>query len=174
MPQPRRFFARLGSFALLPRADRRLLVEAGGALLFGAGVALLPLRFYARWLGSQSADPVNAAPNAAGAQADIQQDRVQDGVQTDQVRRVGWAIRTIAGRVPFRSDCLPQALAARVMLGRRGLPVTVVFGAALRDEALKAHAWARCGGVILTGNAARRGFAPVAAFTHLGSADEGR
>lgn len=155
--RPRRVFTRLRSFARLPRADRRLLVEAGGALLFGAVVALLPLRLYAGWLGRQDADPPDA-----------------DTIQTEQVRRIGWAIRTIAGRVPFRSDCLPQALAARVMLGRRGLPVTVVFGAALRDEALKAHAWARCGGVILTGNAARRGFAPVAAFTHLGSADEGR
>ncbi len=140
---------KLHSFATLPASERALLIEAGAALVLGAALALLPMKTYAAWLGVQG----------------IAADRRDDAAQSDTVRRVGWAIRLIAGRVPFRSDCLPQALAARVLLGRRRIPITVYLGASLRQQDLTAHAWTQSCGVVLTGNGARRGFTMVANFT---------
>jgi hypothetical protein len=79
---------------------------------------------------------------------------------------VGRAITRAARHVPFRAACLQQALAALLMLRRRGLAATVHFGLA-RDGGgkLKAHAWTRCGEVPVTGVAAAEGFILVAAFS---------
>jgi hypothetical protein len=143
---------KLRAFTRLPGETRALIVEAGLALALGAVLAELPLRWYAGWLGEKDADHPVAA---------------HDPETNARVRAVGWAIRLIAGRVPFRSNCLPQAIAARALLGRRGLPVTVYFGAAFATrDSLKAHAWAQSGAITLTGNSARRGFHIVARFTH--------
>ena len=145
---------RLRAFARLPGETRTLIVEACLALMLGALLAEMPLRWYARWLGVRDVEHP-AQPH--------------DPLLIERVRQIGWAIRLIAGRVPFRSNCLPQAIAARALLGRRGLPVTVYFGAAFTSragEALKAHAWARSGAIILTGNQPRRQFHAVARFTH--------
>jgi hypothetical protein len=45
-------------------------------------------------------------------------------------REIGWAVTTGARHVPFRAVCLPQALAARMMLKRRRVPSVIHFGAA--------------------------------------------
>jgi len=143
---------KLRSFARLPGATRALVIEAGTALMVGAALAIVPLRWYARWLGVQGDEsPREVVPAVA-----------------DAASRVGWAIRLIAGRVPFRSDCLPQAIAARILLGRRRLPVTVYFGAAFLPgkTQLEAHAWARCGAVTLTGSKPRKRFTTVALFAY--------
>lgn len=136
----------------LPWATRALVIEAGAALLVGAALCWVPLRWYAAWLGRQGHEtPASAAPP-----------------EQARAREVGWAIRLVAKRVPFRGDCLPQAIAARAMLGRRRLAVTVYFGTAfLKDgTGLEAHTWARSGAATLTGNKPRRRFAIVATFGH--------
>jgi hypothetical protein len=145
---------KLRTFARLPGETRTLIIEACLALALGALLAEMPLRWYARWLGARDTEhPAEA----------------HDALTSERVRQIGWAIRLIAGRVPFRSNCLPQAIAARALLGRRGLPITIYFGAAFTSpagEALKAHAWSRSGAVTLTGSKPRRQFHIVARFTH--------
>lgn len=65
---------------------------------------------------------------------------------------VRWAVHGVAARTPWTSNCLPQALAAKYMLARRGLLSTLYVGAAFSGrDALKAHAWLRCGDVPVTG-----------------------
>ena len=63
-------------------------------------------------------------------------------------------IGRMAVRVPWRSDCLVQALAGQRWLLRAGVPSEIVVGAAKRtDGSLDAHAWLRFGHrVILGGN----------------------
>jgi hypothetical protein len=63
-------------------------------------------------------------------------------------------IRTVtraARRVP-RATCLTQAIAAAILLGRRGVPASIRFGVA-RDGGGKfiAHAWVESGGRIVLG-----------------------
>ena len=54
--------------------------------------------------------------------------------------------------VPFKAVCLPQAMAARVMLKRRGVESVMHFGAAKGTEKpLDAHAWLDAAGVEVTG-----------------------
>jgi hypothetical protein len=67
--------------------------------------------------------------------------------------RVGWAINAAAPLLPARS-CLNDALAAHVMLTRRGHPSLLRLGVkrgTAGDEAVQAHAWVECDGAIVTG-----------------------
>ena len=83
-------------------------------------------------------------------------------------RQVGQAIRSAANYTPWKSVCLPQAVAAQWMLKRRHIAGTLYLGMA-KDEAkpekLAAHAWLRCGDIILTGAASHRQFTVVSTFS---------
>lgn len=62
----------------------------------------------------------------------------------DPVADVGPACRAVvraAERLPFATACLPRAIAGQLMLRRRGLPASVVFGLARRDGEWLNHAW---------------------------------
>jgi len=84
------------------------------------------------------------------------------------VSRIGWAIRVIAGRTPWRSMCLEQAIAAKVMLRRRRVPNTLYLGVARGPSAgeppMIAHAWLRSGTVQVTGGAPVDQYAVVSTF----------
>src|SRR5262245_47751653 len=77
----------------------------------------------------------------------------EEGLQADNnargkvdVARLSWAIGAAAARVPWRSDCLPQAMAAHRWLRRYGLRPEFFVGVAKRkDGHVEAHAWLRCG-----------------------------
>ena len=67
--------------------------------------------------------------------------------------------------VPFKAVCLPQAMAARIMLGRRGVASVLHFGAAKgKDRPIDAHAWLDAAGVEVTGYPVAAQFAEVACF----------
>ena len=67
--------------------------------------------------------------------------------------------------VPFKAVCLPQAMAARVMLERRGVKSVMHFGAAKgTDKPLDAHAWLDAAGVKVTGYPVAENFAEIACF----------
>lgn len=55
------------------------------------------------------------------------------------------AIEAWARRLPWRTLCFEQGLAAHWMLRRRGLASTLFYGAGTIDGALKAHVWVRSG-----------------------------
>lgn len=67
-------------------------------------------------------------------------------------KAVGVAVRRSSRLVPG-ATCLPQALATRVMLGRRGVPNALLFGVARAENgALQAHAWIEVGEVVVAGD----------------------
>ena len=79
------------------------------------------------------------------------------------------AVQRAMGRgrklAPFRAVCLQQAVAASLMLRRRGVPVEVHFGVALDDiGALRAHAWSVCLGTVITGGQTLAGHVRIAVF----------
>ena len=89
-------------------------------------------------------------------------------VEVDLARSIGWAVRVVAGRTPWQSACLVQALAGMVMLRRRGIGGTLYLGVAKEPdlpETLAAHAWLRCGAVVLTGANGYERYTVLSAFS---------
>ncbi len=139
--------AALSRFLALPADERRRTCEAALLLLVvRIALALLPLPWALRLFGIAWAAMGNGR------------------VDPDQAALVGRAVARAARHVPFRAVCLQQAFAAFLMLRRRGLAGTVHFGLLREGSEMKAHAWSRCGEVPVTGEAAARGFTPIAAF----------
>lgn len=68
------------------------------------------------------------------------------------VDRVAYAVPVMALRVPWRADCLVQALAAKRWLAGEGIASQIALGTALDDDGgFLAHAWLRVGNRIVTG-----------------------
>ncbi len=75
------------------------------------------------------------------------------GTQFD-ARLVDWISYTVprvARRVPFRSDCMVQALAAQRWLVRFGIASEIVIGAERPAGQFASHAWLTCRGINVTG-----------------------
>jgi hypothetical protein len=83
-------------------------------------------------------------------------------------RMIGQAVCAAAHYTPWKSVCLQQAVAAQWMLKRRHIAGTLYLGVS-KNEAkpmkLAAHAWLRCGNLILTGRESHRQFTVVAKFS---------
>lgn len=79
-----------------------------------------------------------------------------DQQQQAQLDRIAKAIAIAVPRVPWRSDCLVQCLAARRWLATFGIPARIQIGMKRepRDgckDALLAHAWLAVGDIVVTG-----------------------
>jgi len=93
-------------------------------------------------------------PLLAGEEADqaAGSDRALDARGRAIVERVAYAVPVMALRVPWRADCLVQALAAKRWLAREGIASQIALGAAHdSDGGFLAHAWLRAGERIVTG-----------------------
>nr|WP_294811062.1 lasso peptide biosynthesis B2 protein [uncultured Sphingomonas sp.] len=125
----------------------QLLAEAGLFLAAAAAaIALLPFARVARLAGREG--PATGRAPEAG-----------------QLLELRWAIQAIARRVPFRSKCFEQGLAAQWMLHRRGVETTLFYGAARREGGeLIAHVWVRSGERDVIGCEEAADFATLARF----------
>jgi hypothetical protein len=143
-------------FRQIDNRRRALLVEAV-AYLFAARLALIFIPFprLARRLGTfvPPTDPraAQAATPVAPEQAQLAED-------------IGWAVTRSARYLPFKAVCLPQAMAARIMLKRRGIESIMHFGAAKGLDKLDAHAWLDAAGVEITGYPVSEKFAEIGCF----------
>ncbi len=139
------------TFLRLSLYQRFLLVEA--AMLTGLArlsVLTLPFRWIARVFGRQAE---LAGQEVAAANQEL-------------LKSVRWAFSATSSRVPWNANCLAQAIAATIMLRRRGHEGTVYFGV-LKNEAgrCEAQAWLRSGGVIITGAGGLNKFSVVSTFS---------
>ena len=64
--------------------------------------------------------------------------------------RVGSAVRRASRMLPWHPTCLPQALAARIMLRRRGIDYESHLGV-IKTAPFKAHAWVTVRGTPIVG-----------------------
>jgi hypothetical protein len=129
--------------------DRVLLVETILSLAFaGIVIAVLPFRL----VGVLAARPIRR-PTPVGQEREYEMGRVR------------WAIVTTAARVPWRSLCFQQSLAAQVMLRRRGISSVLYYGAAQDERSgLHAHVWVRYGETDVIGGEIADHFAVLATF----------
>jgi hypothetical protein len=157
MAQLRSIRRLLHRFGQVENRRRVLLAEAVPCLL-AARLALIfiPFPSLARHLGTFVPPTDPRALRVKTASADGQMLVAED---------IGWAVTRAARYVPFRAVCLPQAMAARVMLRRRGIDSVMHFGAAKgTDKPLDAHAWLDAAGVEVTGYPVAAEFAEIACF----------
>lgn len=141
-------------------AERGLLLET--LLLLGlmrVAILLFPFQRIARWLKMEPGEPQTGQISKS---------------QRVLAERIGWAIRAAAARTPWQSACLVQALVGMLMLQRRQLPGTLTLAVAkngIMPEGFAAHAWLRCGDIILTGEGGHEQYKVLSTFTTPSSAE---
>lgn len=126
---------RVRNFLRLPSSDRRLLISA--ALLLGTirlGLWLIPFLTLRRLLG-KFAEPRTSTQEAEASSTD----------------RVLWAVTVASRYVPGANTCLTQALAAQVLLARRGGVACLRLGVARQEGRFQAHAWLESQGKVIFG-----------------------
>lgn len=70
--------------------------------------------------------------------------------------RIGRAVNFAANNVPWRADCFPRAIAARMLLRRYGYASSIHLGVArIGDDELAGHAWTTCGETVVIGGTLR-------------------
>lgn len=132
---------RLERFRSLSSDERRALVEAWGALLVLApAVRVLSLP---RLLAICRALSAGAARGPGPS-----------------VSRLVWLVE-VAGRYAPGTTCLTTALAAGLVLRRRGVATTLRIGVSRRGRDLTAHAWLEADGRVLVGAAESQDYEPI-------------
>jgi hypothetical protein len=136
---------KLRTFVAMSGADRRRVCEAIVMLGLARFIVLtVPFRLVAPWLAR--------APETGTCDEAL-------------LLQVGQAVTTAARNVPWNAVCLPQAMAAKAMLARRGCGSAFHLGATFDENGkVIAHAWLRAGGKVVVGAAGIAGMSPLARF----------
>jgi Transglutaminase-like superfamily len=136
---------KLATFLGMSGADRWLVCEA--VVMLGVArfiVTAVSFRLVAPWLSH------------------VPHTRSCDKALLLRVRR---AVTTAARNVPWNALCLPQAIAAKAMLARRGCGSSLHLGADLNAQGkLTAHAWLVAGDTVVVGAAGVSCVTPLARF----------
>jgi hypothetical protein len=118
------------------RIDRALLGAEAALALAAASLAV-------RVLGSSRTTRLLGLPATA--------DQAAPGAAPGPaVRRVGRAVERVSRLLPWRPVCLPQAIATRAMLRRRGIVCDSHLGM-IQSDPVTAHAWVTVGGTVVQG-----------------------
>ncbi len=131
------------------RSDLPLLLAAAG-WLFLAWLTLdvLPFQLYRKMMHPALRGPI----------------RKKEAAQP-LVKRVRWAVRTAARRLPWRAVCFHQGLAAQQLLCRAGVPAELHYGVAKSaSQDLEAHVWVTANGCTVVGGETKDRFTLLAIF----------
>ena len=143
-----RAMAKIATARTLTIADLSDVVEA--AVLLGIAKLRVSLR---------GADRRNLA-----SQPSIIPHRIMDEHSRSAARRVRSAIGRAARNLPLSYNCLPQALAARTMLARRGVAASLHIGVEKATGGNRRfHAWLKVDRVFVTGECDEGQFVKFAA-----------
>jgi hypothetical protein len=147
----RRLPTRLRNLLRRPWADKWLLLQVYFLLgLTRLAISTLSFRRMASYFGPHKVEtPADAPPEHLAA-----------------ARRIAWAIHRVSPYTPWKSNCYPQALTAKILLRQQGIPSTLYLGAAFKADktGLEAHAWLRCGPLYVTGGRQHEQFGTVGVF----------
>lgn len=153
----RRRVNKVGRFSRLSRRDRILTYEAGVTLWFARlWLAIMPFRKVAGKLGT-------SYPAAAPKNMLLPTSETDDAV----ARQISEAVIRASKNVPYKAVCIQQAVAAKIMLARRGIPSVMHFGVGRTEdehEKMRAHAWLATANVEVTGYPLDEGLTEIAYF----------
>ncbi|MFM7022546.1 MAG: lasso peptide biosynthesis B2 protein [Flavobacteriales bacterium] len=68
------------------------------------------------------------------------------------------ALNGVSNYTLWESKCMVQAVSAKWMLKKRGIPSTIYFGVKKEGQELKAHAWLKVGEIVVIGRAGHKEF----------------
>ena len=132
LPPIRRFLRAVRRVRRRSPAERRAVVRAlGVTALMWLGVRTVSIRRIVRWTEVASGRPRT--------------------MSDDEETRVLWAVAAVNRRLDPARPCLTQALAARYLLSRGGVPSVLQIGVARDEGELQAHAWLERDGVVIIG-----------------------
>lgn len=141
-----------------PTSPFRQFLRLGPSGWLQCGRAVVELALANRKLGSRTAREQLSGPprcDEAGPGSALSDE------QARLVERVAYLIPRIAARVPWRSDCLVQALAAQRWLAGSKIASDIWIGVRKPDPGqFDAHAWLKAGGRVVTGGDVS-GFTPL-------------
>ena len=131
---------KIGTFWRLPMQEKLATAEAAIALACARLIVnLVPL---SKWRDEIAVSPCRAEDSP---QVTPEQRRI--------ARTVMHVIRRVSRNAPVEFVCLPQALSARWMLSRRGVPTQLFLGTRHAAESEREfHAWLKVGTIIVTGH----------------------
>jgi hypothetical protein len=136
----------LRRFLRLPTTERRLLIKATLLLeSVNLGMGLLPFHTLRRLLSRLANTPKGRPVDHASAE------------------KVAWAVETASQNMLGVKTCLARALAAQVLLSRRGYPALLHIGVARGEqEQFRAHAWVDTEDKTVIGGSEIGRYAPLA------------
>jgi hypothetical protein len=111
-------------------------------------VLVFPLRWYSKILGIEhTVSPIDPVTNADHIVFKLSQSIIRS-------RKI----------LPWKSNCLVDAITAKIILNHGGINSTIYFGVTKENGAIKAHAWLRCGTIYVTGKRGMEKFVVVSTF----------
>lgn len=122
-----------------PRQKRRLLLAAEAAGELARASTLLRVRGQLPQELALAETTYSGAFSLLDGEADLQ-----------RAGEVGWHVRAVAARLPWRPTCLRQAVAVERMLRRRGIQCLVHLGVQGVNTP-EPHAWVTVGGTPVVG-----------------------
>lgn len=82
------------------------------------------------------------------------------------IQEIGLAVSRVAKHTPWRCMCFEQGLIAKVLLSLHGIGSTLIFGVATPNHGkIQAHAWLRCGDILVVGGEKIEKFGIIASFS---------
>jgi hypothetical protein len=114
------------------------------------------------WLGMARIMLIVMPFRRLSARLSSKSDSTQPEPDQELLQRISYAVSAAANNVPWRSDCFPQTIAARMLLKRHGLASTIHFGVErVGDDELTGHAWLTCGETVVTGGSELNRYAEI-------------
>jgi hypothetical protein len=148
---------RLEKFLALPGEEKRLFLEAWVTLgVMRAAILTVSFKRLTRSLDHSLQGRETQFPNEE---------------EKKRAAMIGRAIIRAAAHTPWESACLAQALTARRMLQRRGIPGVFFLGVSKEgsEREMNAHAWSRCGEISVTGGEGEGRFVVLSVFEWKGN-----
>jgi len=82
------------------------------------------------------------------------------------VKRVERTMRRVQKYFPWKVKCFSAALTAKTILKKNNIPSTIYLGVKKNyNDKMMAHAWLRCGNIIVTGKDEMNNFTPLVYFS---------
>ncbi len=93
-----------------------------------------------------------------------------DPAKEVRAQQIGRLVRMTVRYTPWDSNCFPQAVVARLLLGWYNVPYALYFGLMREPESaeMKAHAWVAAGRIRVTGGQSFGQFTVVGCFVSPG------
>jgi len=136
------------NFLQAPLADKKIVIYSlYWSLITRFCLLFLPFKFYRHFLGEMHV---------------VAENDNYDNVAIEKALHIKQLVLIVTSHTPWASKCLVQDIVCKRLLQKEGIKTTLYLGAATTAEKkLDAHAWLKCGNIVLTGRLGHKRFKVV-------------